>query len=134
MSSHQSSGRSLPRGRSHLLARPATFAGALMLGFLLWGGIAHAAGPTATVSLSPSSIPADGISQSTVTVTLSPPLTGQTITLSAPFDPHISFSAVHDNGDGTYTATLTSSRSAETTQIFAFDASGTTAAYPAMLT
>jgi Bacterial Ig-like domain (group 3)/Invasin, domain 3 len=105
------------------------------LGLLLvGGGMARAAGATLTVSLSPTSIAADGVSHSMVTVTLSPLRHAQWIVLSAPFDPRISFGTVHDNGDGTYTSTLTSSRSAEVTQIFAANQTGSDEVFPATLT
>ncbi|MBV9367105.1 MAG: Ig-like domain repeat protein [Solirubrobacterales bacterium] len=101
---------------------------------LVGGGPARAAGVTLTVSLSPASIAADGASQSTATVSVLPPLRAQPLALYAPFDSHISVGPVHDNGDGTYTATLTSSRSAEVTRIFATDALGTDQVFPATLT
>lgn len=123
------------RSRSGVGARAAVLAGLTALVLILGGGgAARAAGFTLTVSLSPASIAADGASHSTATVSVSPPLSGQPITLYAPLDPGISFGPVHDNRDGTYTATLTSSRSAEVTRIFAADAFGTDAVFPATLT
>ncbi len=121
--------------RSGVGARGSAVAALIALGFLIGGGgIARAAGLTVTVSLSPASIAADGASQTTATVTVSPPLPGQPIELYAPFDPRISFGPVHDDGDGTYTATLTGSRSAEVTQIFAADELGIGELFPATLT
>jgi hypothetical protein len=123
------------RSRSGVCARGSAVAALTALGLLIGGGgIARAAGLTVTVSLSPASIAADGASQTAATVTVSPPLPGQPIELYAPFDPGISIGPVHDNGDGTYTATLTSSRSAEVTQIFAGDELGIGELFPATLT
>jgi hypothetical protein len=126
-----------PRSRSWsgVGARGSAVAALTALGLLIGGGgIARAAGLTVTVSLSPASIAADGASQTTATVTVSPPLPGQPIDVYAPFDPGISIGPVHDDGDGTYTATLTSSRRAEVTQIFAGDELGTGELFPATLT
>lgn len=114
---------------SYLLAGVTTLA-LISLG----SGVARAAGFTLTVSLSPASMAADGASHSTATVRVSPPVAGRPIALYAPSDPHISFGPVHDNGDGTYTATLTSSRSAEVTPIFATDGLSTDEVFPATLT
>ena len=123
------------RWRSAVSARASALAGVTVLALILLNaGVAHAAGITVTVSLSPASIAADGASHSTATVTVSPPLPGQPITIYAPLDPRISFGPVHDNRDGTYTATLTSSRSAEVTRIFATDELGTNEVFPATLT
>lgn len=124
------------RGHSPLRvgARAGAVAAAAALGLLLvGGGVARAAATTLTVSLSPSTIAADGVSQTTVTLKLSPALSEQSIVLSAPFDPQISFGPVHDNNDGTYTTRLTSSRNAEVTQIFAASPAATEV-FPATLT
>ena len=123
------------RSRLGVGVRGSALAALAALGLLLGGGgTARAAGLAVTVALSPASIAADGASQTTATVTVSPPLPGQAIELYAPFDPRISFGPVHDDGDGTYTATVTSSRSAEVTQIFAADEFGTGELFPATLT
>ncbi|MBV9604742.1 MAG: Ig-like domain repeat protein [Solirubrobacterales bacterium] len=120
--------------RRRALLRFATATAVALALLVLGGGAARAAGVGLTVTLSPASIPADGVAQTTATVTLSPPLAGQQIELYAPFDSQLSFGAVHDNGDGTYTAILTSSRRAEVTQIFAADGAGTGEVIPATLT
>ena len=71
-------------------------------------------GATSQITASPTSIPADGTSTSTITVALRDaagnPLTtgGATVTLSTTAG---TLGSVSDNGDGTYEATLTSSSS-----------------------
>ena len=122
------------RWRSTAGAQAAALAGVTALALIVGGGVARAAGATLTVSLSPTSLAADGASHSTATVSVSPPLSGQPIALYAPFDSGISFGPVHDNRDGTYSATLTSSRNAEVTRIFATDEFGTDHVFPATLT
>ncbi|MBV9797297.1 MAG: Ig-like domain-containing protein [Solirubrobacterales bacterium] len=95
--------------------------GRLMLGAALsvaacaWVGppVADAAGPaeTITVTLSPSTIVADGISTSTATATVrfaGELLPGQAVIFSSS-DAGIHFSPTTDHLNGTYTATLTSS-------------------------
>jgi invasin-like protein len=82
---------------------------------------AEAARPaeTITVTLSPSSIVADGVSTSTATATLrfgGAPLTGQTVAFSSS-DSGIRFGPPIDNLDGTYSATLTSSTAVGTPTI-----------------
>ncbi len=79
-----------------------------------------------TVQLSPMSIPADGVSTSTVTVTVTDAggagVTGQPVTLgTSPPNLGITFSTPHDNGDGTYTSTLTSSTASAKVTIVAAD-------------
>jgi Invasin, domain 3 len=71
---------------------------------------AQAAGPpeTITVTLSPASVVADGVSSSRVTASLSFPLPGQTVVFSSS-DSGIRFGPTVDNLNGTYTAILTSS-------------------------
>ena len=74
---------------------------------------AEAAGPTltVTVTLSPSSIAADGVSTSTATAVLRfgpGALAGQNVVFSSS-DKGIRFGPTIDNHDGTYTAVLTSS-------------------------
>ena len=70
-------------------------------------------GPPAhiAVALDPATIVADGQSTTQATVTLGDaadqPAAGRTVTLTSDGDQTIG--AVHDNGDGTYTATITSS-------------------------
>ncbi|WP_416443287.1 invasin domain 3-containing protein [Leucobacter sp. HNU] len=78
-----------------------------------------------TIAVSPAKIPADGTSTSTVTVTLvdahGNPVTGgaHAVTLRTTAG---TLSDVVDNGDGTYTATLTSSKASGTATIsFAVD-------------
>jgi Invasin, domain 3 len=85
----------------------------IALSTYLLPGRAEAAGPveTITVSLSPSSIVADGVSTSAATATLSfggVPLAGQTVAFSSG-DSGIKFGPAIDNLDGTYTATVTGS-------------------------
>jgi Bacterial Ig-like domain (group 3)/Invasin, domain 3 len=111
----------------------------LLLAMFVGGvGVASAAGtPTNVfVQLSPASIVANGISTTTVTATVldatNDPVPGQTVVFYAPYDPQISFGPTHDNGDGTYSATLMSSRVAETTPIFG--AAGAATVHPATLT
>lgn len=102
------------------------------------GEPARAAGAPANVyvALSPSTITADGISTAGVTATVldaaGNPVAGRSVVMFAPFDPGINFGPVHDHGNGTYTATLTASRLAETTPIFAAAASAPV--HPATLT
>jgi Invasin, domain 3 len=81
---------------------------------------AQAAGPaeTITVTLSPSTIVADGVSSSRVTATLPFPLPGQTVVFSST-DSGIRFGPTIDNFNGTYTATLTSSTTVGTPTIIA---------------
>jgi hypothetical protein len=91
--------------------------------------LTQAPGPpmSITLALSPASITADGVSTSTATamVTDGPggsgnPVPGETITLVSS-DPNEQISGVTDNNDGTYTATITSSTTAETATITASD-------------
>jgi Invasin, domain 3/Bacterial Ig-like domain (group 3) len=111
---------------------------ALLVMFLSGVGVASAAGPPADVfvQLSPVSIVANGMSTTTVTATVLDanldPVPGQTVVFSAPYDSQITFGPTRDNGDGTYNATLTSSRVAETTPIFGYAGSATV--HPATLT
>ena len=119
--------RRFVRGVLSRLSRPGTdlwfvFAAvlALAVGTYLRQAPAQAAGPAETiaVSLSPSSIVADGVSSSRVTATLSFPLPGQTVVFSST-DSGIRFGPTIDNLNGTYTATLTSSTTAGTPTITA---------------
>ncbi|HEX3224465.1 MAG TPA: invasin domain 3-containing protein [Gaiellaceae bacterium] len=77
-------------------------------------------GGNTTIDATPTSIPADGTSTSTITVHAKDaqgnPLTssGGVVTLSAD---HGSLSSVTDNNDGTYTATLTASTSIQTATV-----------------
>lgn len=93
---------------------------ALAVGTYLRQAPALAAGPpeTIAVSLSPSSIVANGVSSSRVTATLSFPLPGQTVVFSST-DSGIRFGPTIDNLNGSYTATLTSSTAAGTPTITA---------------
>jgi len=82
------------------------------------------------IALSPKSLPADGQSTTTATVTITAhgtPLSGEHISVSSS-DPGESISAVTDNGDGTYTATVTASRTVGTATITATDISVSPAA------
>ncbi|MDQ6820163.1 MAG: Ig-like domain-containing protein [Actinomycetota bacterium] len=84
------------------------------------------------LALQPSSITADGGSTSTATVTVNDGtgtgVPGETITVSSS-DLNEQISAVSDNGDGTYTATITSSTTAGAPTITASDqAAGLTTA------
>ncbi|HUP00815.1 MAG TPA: invasin domain 3-containing protein, partial [Gemmatimonadota bacterium] len=77
-------------------------------------------GATSTISADPDAIPADGTSTSTITVQLEDSfgneLTtgGASVTLSASAG---TLSAVTDNGDGTYTASLRSSTTSQTANV-----------------
>lgn len=77
-----------------------------------------------TVASSKPSITADGISTSVVTATLvdafGVPVVGDTVEFSSS-DAGQSFGPVTDNGDGTYTVTVTSSKTAHATVITATD-------------
>ncbi len=79
---------------------------------------AAAAAQTITVTLSPSSIVADGVSSSRVTATLPFPIPGQSVVFSSS-DSGIRFGSTIDNFNGTYTATLTSSTTVGTATIIA---------------
>lgn len=100
---------------------------------------AEAAGPveTITVTLSPSSIVADGVSTSAATATLAfggVPLPGQTVAFSSS-DRGVQFGPAIDNLDGTYTATLTGSTAVGTPTITATSRwAGQTASGEATLT
>ena len=114
---------------------------ALLATFLCCGGASLAAGPPAkvTVALSPASILADGRSESTVTATVTDAsgtgVPGDTVTVFAS-DKGIAFSPnpARDNGDGTYTSTLTSSVVAGRQPVLAFEAVGSLVSPPAFLT
>jgi Invasin, domain 3 len=115
------------RGACSRLSRPGlniwfVFAAVLALAFgaYLRQAPAQAAGQaeTITVTLSPSSITADGMSSSRVTATLPVPLPGQAVVFSST-DGGIRFGPTIDNFSGTYTATLTSSTSVGTPTIIA---------------
>jgi len=80
---------------------------------------------TVAVSLSPSTIGANGKSTSNATVTVSSqgnPVAGDTLSLGSS-DAGNSFGAVTDKGNGTYTATITSSKTADAATITATDTS-----------
>jgi Bacterial Ig-like domain (group 3)/Invasin, domain 3 len=99
------------------------------LSALLLPGRSQAAATEVTVTLSPSSIVANGTSTSTVTATVTTGTTavlGQTVVFSSG-DAKIHFSATVANANGTYTATVTSSTVARTAKITATD---TTPAQP----
>jgi hypothetical protein len=81
--------------------------------------------PTIAVSVSPGSIKANGKSVTTVTATVSDtgsPETGDDISFSSS-DGGQSIGAVTDNGDGTYTATITASKKSGNATITASDTS-----------
>ncbi|MGI8506931.1 MAG: invasin domain 3-containing protein [Solirubrobacteraceae bacterium] len=92
--------------------------------------LTQTAGPakTVTVTLSPGSILADGNSTSTANATITDaqghPLSGQTVGFSSS-DTHETVGAVTDHGDGTYTATITSSLTPGPATITATDTSVT---------
>jgi hypothetical protein len=111
---------------------------ALVAAFLSCGGVSvAAAGPAVTVRVTPASILADGSSTSTVTATVTDangtPVSGQTVQVFSS-DRGISFSPnpARDNGDGTYTSTLTSSLVAGRPAVLALD--GSLVSSPAFLT
>jgi hypothetical protein len=83
------------------------------------------AAPQVSVTLTPSTVVADGASTSTVRVNVADQYgnarAGDTVALSTDGDAQLS--AVHDNGDGTYTATFTSSTVAGTQTLTAVDGS-----------
>lgn len=101
---------------------------ALLVTYVSAGGTSLAAGPPATIAveLSPATILADGHSTSTVTVTITDasgaPVAGETVQVFAS-DKGVSFSPdpALDNGNGTYTSTLTSSLVAGMPAILALD-------------
>jgi hypothetical protein len=100
---------------------------------------AEAAGPVEviTLTLSPSSIVADGVSTSAATATLAlggVPLPGQAVAFSSS-DPGIQFGPAIDNLDGTYTTTVTGSTAVGTPTITATSQwAGQTASGEATLT
>ncbi len=86
--------------------------------------------PTISVSVSPGSIKADGKSTATITATVSDSgssESGDEVSLSSS-DPGQSIGAVTDNGDGTYTATITASKKSGNATITASDTSSDPAA------
>jgi Invasin, domain 3/Bacterial Ig-like domain (group 3) len=90
--------------------------------------LTQTAGPakTVTMTLSPNSIPANGSSISTATATVvdaqGHPLSGQTVGFSSS-DSGETIGPVTDHGDGSYTATVTSSTTVGTATITAADGS-----------
>ena len=99
--------------------------------FAVLAGTAEAAGTGVSITFTslPSPITADGSSQTTATVQVtdadSAGVAGDTVTFSSPDDPDIAFSnPATDNGDGTYTITITSSTHAGTPTIRATDNTG----------
>ena len=79
----------------------------------LLAGSAGAAGTAISVSLSPTSIPADGTSTATATATVTGNAGGDIVTFTSS-DASEKISTTKDNGNGTYTATITSSTTVET--------------------
>jgi adhesin/invasin len=92
------------------------------------GTLTQKAGPASAVivALAPSSIVADGTSTTTATVTLSDVksrrVTGDPVVLTSS-DSGQKIGALADNGDGTYTAVITSSKAVGTATITATDGS-----------
>lgn len=86
---------------------------------------------TIKISVSPTSIPADGTATAVVTATLANelgnPVSGQTVTFSSS-DAGQKFGPVTDHGDGTYTAKVTASKAAGTATIKATDAAASLSA------
>lgn len=82
------------------------------------------AAPTVSVAISPASLAADGVSTAQVTVTVTDasgsPLSSETVTLGSS-DPGQAISSPVDAGNGSYTATLTASRTPGTATITATD-------------
>ncbi|MDQ6606665.1 MAG: Ig-like domain repeat protein, partial [Actinomycetota bacterium] len=84
-------------------------------------------GPAAnvTVGLAPTSIPADGSSATTATATVTDVngnrVPGDTVVFLTSFGGQGSPQPAHDNGDGTYTATITSSTTPGPVQVVAVD-------------
>jgi adhesin/invasin len=80
------------------------------------------ASSSVAVSIAPGTLPADDSSTATITATLTDAnghaLAGQPVSFSSS-DSHQGIGAVTDNGDGTYAATLTASRTAGTATITA---------------
>lgn len=89
------------------------------------------AAPTVSVSLNPGKIPADGRTKTQVTVTVTDPNDdpepGDQVSLSTT-DAGQSIGAVTDNGNGSYSAMLTASRTSGTSTITASDGSSIPAA------
>jgi adhesin/invasin len=98
------------------------------IGVLITPAIPGCVGPaaTVTVSLQPSSIPANGTSTTVATATVEDSsgdlIAGDNITFSAN-QVGVTIGSVTDHGDGTYTATVTSSSTTGTVTITAIDTS-----------
>jgi adhesin/invasin len=90
-----------------------------------------------TVSLSPTTIPADGVATTIATASefddQSVLLPGRIVSFSSS-DPHQSIGSVSDNGDGTYSAQITASTTAGPSTITATDTQAQTVAGSAQLT
>ena len=93
------------------------------------GGIAldavEVVGKTVSVSLSQAKITADGLDTTTATASVTQggqPVTGDSVTLTSS-DPNEKVGPVTDNGNGTYTATITASEDVETATVTATDVS-----------
>jgi adhesin/invasin len=120
-----------PRFRRPPHRRIATWAAACLAALAASLGVAgraQAAGTGVSIAYltAPSTVIADGVSQTTATVEVTDSgdagVTGDTVTFSSPDDPDIGFSnPATDNGDGTYTITVTSSTHAGTPTIRATD-------------
>ena len=101
----------------------AIVAGTNLAGWALLAAPSQAAGPAITVTLSPSTITADGRSTSTATATVNALLSsipGQTVTFGSS-DLGENVSPTTSNPDGTYSATITSSTAVGTATITATD-------------
>ena len=101
---------------------------ALVLAGIAWlVPAAHAAGPATSISLklAPSTIVANGVATSTATATVTDLIgtgvPGETVTFSSS-DAGQTISGTTDNGDGTYTATITSSTTVGSATITAWRA------------
>ena len=115
-----------------MLARCFALVGMLVLGnavswtLLAAPSRALATGANVTVTLTPTSIFADGSSLSTATATVTDlgglPAAGETVVVSSS-DPGEAIGPVTDHGDGSYTATVTSSTTVGTATITAVDGS-----------
>ncbi len=112
-------------------------------GISLWPGAsavqASGTGATITLSLSPTSITADGTSTTMATVTVEDStmtgVSGDTVNLSSTDGGEkISPNPATDNGNGTYTATITSSTTPGTATITATDSTSSVAPATATLT
>ena len=101
--------------------------GAMVVGSVAYQPFCPGSGQCTSVSAaaSPATIEADGRATTTITATVSrptDPVAGEHVCFTSD-DPDQSFGPVADNGDGTYTTTLTSSRSPGTATVTAVHSS-----------